>query len=103
VNLTLDHWLYLSLVLLSSAAGFHFSKRLGTSFLKALLLLSTVLVALFLMMIILFPDPGRGDESAIVVLLNPNFVFKRDWNLGLSVALTFFSTTGLVRAWLMKE
>lgn len=95
--------IYLLAILISSGAGFFYARRLGVTFLKALLLISALLVAISLALTAIYPGPGRQDESVVDLLLHPNLVFKIDRNLGLAVALFFFSLSGLVRIGFTKK
>lgn len=95
--------IYVLVILVSSGAGFFYAERLGVSLLKALLLFSALLVAISLTLTAIYPGPGRQNESVVDLLLHPNFVFKIDRNLGLAVALFFFSVSGLMRIGFAKK
>jgi hypothetical protein len=94
--------LYVSWLVISSAAGFYFGKRLGATFLGALLLLSFLLVGLFLIMSILWPGPGEQDKTIVELLLYPNLILKTDWNLALILGGSCFALAGLGRIGLGK-
>ena len=98
----LNTLLYVSSLVIACAAGFHYGKRLGAAFLKALLFLSALLLALFLMLSILWPGPGEQDKTVVELLLYPNLIFKTDWNLALGVGFFCFALAGLGRIGLSK-